>query len=336
MGVPELEGAARARHQVKVFPGATLEEQLLNARQAAKTAIFATVPASAALNADEAVLANERLRAQIEQNADVLRTYVEAGVDIDDAYGLVLSPEQLRQYVLARYSLACEGIGAYFSGYGQESVGKGLMTQTDYDEGLTARMETFSDIVRWHEDGHLGGMLNGEATTQKITTQRVVSSATLKDQTGTALILGSKGARARAITSPASGLGYAPPPVVAVIIVICAIVLVVGVVAYMVKSKQLETSARMMADRCKEADKYGYKETIDWCNKSIGEFKDSEGALDPFLGKGGTQQVAKYLLIGGAIYLGITFLPQIVASFGRATDVYEERKTRKLLKATNA
>jgi hypothetical protein len=106
-------------------------------------------------------------------------------------------------------------------------------------------------------------------------------------------------------------------------------------VTYLVKVKQLEASARMMGERCKEADKFGYTDTIKWCNSATSEFKDSEGALDVILGKGGTQQVAKYLLIGGAIYLGITFLPQIIASLGRSADVYQERKTRKLLKETN-
>lgn len=312
--VQDLETLANQRHPVTEFAGQSLLEQLKNGFVATKTAMFKHISAGQTLDYETARIAVERARIQVEQNYDVVRTALERGEDLPRAYALALSVEELRSYFLAKYTLACEGIGAYLSGYMKDAADRGTITRADYDEGIELRLNAFGTLVGMDEQGELRNVLQPEASAA--TVMRTISTAA--SSSPPIVFLESKKQTvyvAPPIARPgASGLGL-PPPLIVAIIGICA-VLVVAVIAAGVNRWHKDAMAAQLArERCLEADKYGYAETIKWCNNYASGVESNLGVLEDILGQKTINTLAKYATIAAVAYVGLLFAPEIIRGF---------------------
>jgi len=333
-----LESLAREKQSSVQFQASTPELRLQMAFEAAKAIVFRYIPKGYSLSVEDALQAQDLLGNQIKKNEAFLIKYLESGTDLDEALSLTLTTQQMRQWILSKYTLASAGIGSYFSGYMKDAVDRGLVTREQYEDGLNERMLVFGDIVRWDQDGHIGSLIAGENYISEMA-QRGVQAGAIdpSSEKVTKIVIGTNGKKLKTTSDPVSlGVnplvvvgGANPVVVIGVVAAVVAISLVAGLVYCWVSSDRLATSARLTQDRCEEANKYGYQDTITWCNKAVSDLGNTGGFLDTILGAGAGKEIGRWLVIGGIGYLAITFLPSIMASIGRAQDVAEERRLRK-------
>jgi hypothetical protein len=320
----DLEALARQRHPVTTVPGATGVEQLAAGFVAAKQAMFRHISKGQTLDYETAQVATERARIQIDQNIDIVRLALERGEDLPRAYALALDANELRSLFLAKYTLACEGIGAYVSGYMRDAADRGTITRADYDEGIEVRLNAFGTLVAMDESGDLRSVLVPEESSQRVM-QLVSASATPEKP---AIIFLETKKKTVYVSPPVARPGVqgvgAIPVGLALVIGICA-VLLVAAIAHSINTWHRDSiMAQMARERCLEADKYGYQETIKWCNDYASGVDSNPALLEEILGKKTISTLGKYATVAAIAYIGLLFAPEIIRSFSSVSA--EKRK----------
>lgn len=291
------------------------EQQLIEAFELAREALFKSLPEGTTLDERQALLAQDMLRQQVEAKQGIITPNLESYTDMPSGGELVLDSSQSRQFYVGKYIAASQGLGAYPAGLGREAVAAGVMTEQDYFIGIETRLRAYSDIIYAGETGQLEPLVNAEKFGKD---QRIASGSQIVTSSGTLL-------RAAPATS---GLGAAFIPVWAIVVV--AVAIVAGVTYYLVRRHEVDRTIDMMTQNCQEAIRLGNEQAIKYCNefaqKTIGQ-----GIGQKLLGDVGQEQILKYLALGGAVYLTVLLLPSLTQSFMSAQDVARQREQERRL-----
>lgn len=310
-----LEAVSDRNVPPTLFPGNNAVERLLAGYSAAKAAVFRHVPARYALSYDQAMLATQTVGDAIARNGDAILSQLDQGLDLYDAIAITMSSEDARQYMLAQYALACEGLGAFASGYADESVAKGLLSAADYSFIVDKKLEVFGHIVALEQRNGLRHLLNAEAVAAQ-----TASQAGRLAPTKLTIRTGSNG-----IEGQMAGLGGGP--LIPIVVAIAAVVLVsVCVKLYLDYQSNLK-QAQLAHERCQEAQKYGYASTIESCDKLTANL-ETKGLTEQLFGKEGTSQLMRYVVAGAGIYLLLVFGPKIVDLVAATGERVKERRAR--------
>jgi hypothetical protein len=321
----KLEAVSDRNAPAVVFPGDNQVQRLLSGYSAARMAVFRHVPLEYELSYDQAVLASEIIGENVNRNGDAILSQLEQGKDLYDAIALTMSSEDARQYMLAQYALACEGLGAWTSGYADDAVAKGTLSRADYDAVCAKKLEVFGHIVALEQKNGLAHLLSAE----KVATQTAAAQAA-QGRPSLApnklwIRTGSNG-----VEGSLAGLGIGAG--VVVIIAIAAVVTVCVVVKLWLDYKANLNQAQLAHDQCISAQKYGYNTVVEACSKNMSGL-ETKGLAEQLFGKDATSQVTKYIAIGVGLYLLVAFGPRIVDMLGATGDRIQERRARKALTA---
>lgn len=319
MSLDDLRPLAEQNLPVVSFPGTTRLEQMLNGFQQAKGYILSLVPAGYTLNYDAAVMTAEQYASQVQERKAVVQQAFQTGTDLSEQDGLTAEQKNSREYWLSQYAIAAEGVGAYASGGMQQAVGQyPNWTQYDYEESIDHRIKVFSSIVSAGANGYLAPLITPEAYAQSTVANSPQGAMMLRSGqipasvSGSIITVGSTGTKVAVptLTGGASGLGIAPILVVAGVVAIIGIAVVAGVTIYYIQKKQMETSAALATEICRQAFESKNQSAIDACMKNAAEITKPKSLADTAIGG----KIQDYLIWGGIALAGIYFAPLIVQS----------------------
>lgn len=278
------------------------ENQLIEAFQKARSALFAALPKDAVLDPAEAKLAAELVAQQVQDQRSVIVPSLERRIDLPPTNAITLDPIKARQYYVGKYVAASQGLGGYPAGLAREAVAAGAMTEQQYFDGIEVRLRAFSEIIHAGNTGQLVDLVNGE--------RRGSSIVIATEGDG---VVGSAGV---------SGLGLAATT--AILIGVVAVAIVAGLAYYYTQAHKAELTVAMMSRNCNEAIKLGNEKAIKWCNEFAKETASGGIGTDLF-GSKGQEQLLRYLGYAGAAYLAILLLPSITQSVLSTQQVVRER-----------
>ena len=314
--------AAQSQPIFQADPGASPEDHLMAAFEAARAALSVTLPKGTTLDALAAKVGDETYTDQLSANVPQIQAGLTQGTDLADANGVSIKSNSCRQYYLNKYLIACDGLGVYASGFGKQMDASGTFPG-NYAQSIDDKIRAFSEITHAQETGQLVHLVNAEsvaaaaAATSGLSGYRPVR---------TRLIIGTNGTRIETI--PAGGVGLGFTGVEEVFITVIIIGLIAGTVVWALAKDSIEATAATNDKICSAAMTSGNAALAQQCI-DIAKKATNLGVVGQVLGDAGTQLVSslgKYLFIGGAAVLGIYFLPQIMGSALKTKDVYEAHK----------
>ena len=156
--------SARVAYALPVFPGATLADQLIAGRAAASQSIRRHLP-DFRFDVEASQQAMRDIDAWSMRNDASLQGLLADpnAQSLPESLQLSLgTPDRVRSFLLASFTLAAAGMGPWTSGEVERVVSAG--EQSDLWAGLDAqsRLQLFGIIVRLDEDDNLGPLLRGE------------------------------------------------------------------------------------------------------------------------------------------------------------------------------
>lgn len=282
------------------------EEQLIEAFQKARAALFSALPSNARLDATEATLAADLVQQQIQIRQSIVTSHLESGTDLPLPDAITLESPKSRQYYIGKYIAASQGLGGYPAGLGREAVAAGAMSQQDYVDGMEVRLRAFSDIIYAGNNGQLSHLVNAEAVGGDVVIQSV--------RTGVISGTGTSGVGAIAVGT-------------IVLVGIVSAILVGGAAYYFTQKHRIDKTITMMSQNCNDAIKLGNDKAIKYCNEFAKETVGG-GAIKDIIGVEGQSQILKYLGYAGAAYLAILLLPSITSSVMSAQEVRARKAYR--------
>ena len=219
-------------------PGSTVPEMLLNAQQQARTILLKYVP-NLEFSYSEAEKAVSRINVWQEQNETELQSIMlDQNIEtLPDAIQKQFGSDALQAYILYGYTEATRGLGPWLSGAVAKAAASGQKVNDRWArEDATARLATFSSIIKMEQDGFLASVF----------------------------------------TPPSSTFGYGIAEIPAVIvwgIVVAVVVVAALIISYLYLSKTVEVNNRLMSDLCKEAQLKGDNETVQKCIQATAELQ---------------------------------------------------------------
>ena len=279
------------------------EEQLIEAFQKARAALFAALPKDARLDAGEAKLAADLVGQQIQAQQSAIIPSLQTRRDLPEANAISMDSVKSRQYYIGKYVVAAQGLGGYPAGLAREAVQAGAMTQQQYLDGIEVRLRAFSEIIHVGETGQLVDLVNGEKRGGNI----------LVTTPGDGII-----------ERPGmSGLGFVVTG--SMILGVIAIAIVAGLTYYFTQKHKTDLTVAMMSRNCSEAMRQGNERAIKWC-KEFANQTAGGGAIANIFGAKGQEQLLRYLGYAGMGYLAILLLPSLTQSVLSTQEVIRERK----------
>jgi hypothetical protein len=229
----DLATLALQRAQLPHFPGASLPEQLVAGRDAARAALLQYVPSLAYDPADAAAVVRAVSIWQ-EQHANDLGSQLQdpSAQTLPEALRLQFNSDKAQQFILSGYTLAAVGIGPWLSGRVASETARadGLVQQRWAEEDAQHRLVVFGNIVKLQEQGYLEQVF-----------RRPVS------------------------------LGFLPVAIEGSTLIWALVVVAVAVAAlvltYLFSAEKLRENNRLMGELCKKAQTEGDKTTVDLCVK---------------------------------------------------------------------
>jgi len=312
--------AAQNQPIFQATPGMTPEQHLMAAYRAARAALSTTLPANTTLDALVAKVGDETYTNQLDANTPVIQTAIQQNQDLPKANGVSIGSNECRQYYLNKYMIACDGLGVYDSGFGRQMADSGTFPG-DYDKSIDDKIRAFSEITYAQETGRLAQFVNAESVSSAVASGRMSLSGAAP--TRTRIIVGTTGTTIEVVPTGAVGLGIAPIIVVGLVVV--ALGIITGAVIWSLYKTSIEETAATNREICKAAMSSGNEALANRCIDLAKESTDL-GVVGNFLGKSGISDIGKYLFAGGAILLGIYFLPQITDRLLKSQDVAAAHK----------
>jgi hypothetical protein len=308
-----LQASAAKLLPAPSFSGSTPLETLNNGFVAAKAAIFKYVQPNETLSYEQAIAATQLIGSQISQNSDQVKAQLDAGQDLMDAIALQINSTDMKQFILAQYALASAGIGAYTCGLMDQMLQSGGITQAQYDDGISVRIETFSDIVSMDSVGHLSRLLNPSSEASRVisSSPSYAAKASAGQQTFQVKSIVIRTGNTGVYTDPNPGLGLDPVTIGLIIAAIAVVAILLTWYAVSTSNKKLELSAKLAQEQCELAYKYGYKDAVKACSDQRAGL-DSANLIDQIIPKEMSSQITTYLLIGAWIYVALLVLPQLL------------------------
>jgi hypothetical protein len=279
------------------------ENSLIEAFQAARKHLFAALPSDARLDANEAMLASQLVQQQIEAKQSIVIPSLENGQDLPETDMITLEAPKSRQYYVGKYVQASQGLGGYVADLGREAVQAGVMTEAEYVDGMEVRYRTFSEIIHAGETGQLVQLVNAES----------VGGDEIIKTSGTTVI----------VRPGMQGLGI--DPVTGILIGIAIVAIVGGFAYYFTRRHSIDRSVAMMTQNCNEAMRQGNEKAVKYCTDFAREAATGGGAAQKLFGEAGTSEILRMMgyAVGGLLV--VKFLPDIVDSLFKTTDVVRAR-----------
>jgi hypothetical protein len=301
--MPDLFGSAL---NVAPFYGGTLdtrepEKQLLEAFRLAKEHLFKVLPAGTRLDESKAILAADIVAQQIQAQKDAMASSLNARQDLSPDSAISLDNAQMRQYHIGRYLVASGGLGVYTSG-----VGKDLIEQESYLEGIEGRIRIFSEIIHAGETGQLVQLVNAESVAPE--GGRIIIASEY-----------SKVSSERGAGLGVVGFGKIPVPQIIIAVAIIAFIISAAVVLDRYFARDTEASYAQSQAICRDAIEKGYKDVVKQCVELSAEATQG-GVVGDLLGSKATKDITNYLILFGAVYLGVLLLPTITHSVTTAQE----------------
>jgi hypothetical protein len=215
------------------FPGATVPDQLTNARDAALAVLQKYVPqltfdpVAAKATLDQISVWEERNNTTLSQvlsnpNVEALPSQIQ----------LVFGSDKAQQFIIAVFTEAAVGLGPWQSGAVAREAAAGTTIQPRWaDEDAQARLQVFGGIVKMDQDGYLAKLF----------------------------VAPSGGGQAFA-------LGLAPLVVWAIVVTVVALASLF--LLYLYNAKRLDQNNKLMRDLCDQAQKQGDSATVSQCIKA--------------------------------------------------------------------
>lgn len=230
----DLAQISLQRAGLPTFPGATVQDQLVNGRDTALAVLRKYKPD---LVYDEAAtsLTMRQIQAWEDRNADVLQSVMQSSTEaLPDAVKLAFGSDKAQAFIVGGFVQAAVGLGPWLSP--SDPVGRAVATSKPGDvmqqqwaqADAAARLQIFGSIVKMDQDGYLSTLF----------------------------------------VRP-SGLGFLPIAIEGSTLVWALVVTVVAVAAiivgYLYLSKTVELNNRLMRDLCEKAQREGDKATVNSC-----------------------------------------------------------------------
>ena len=228
----------RVRNRLPAFPGATVREQLINARAQTHAVLLQYVP-DLKFDVSEARDVMSQVNAWVERNRQELEQAMQSAEHtLPEWLALNMgSSDQVQQWVIANFTMAAAGLGPWESGKVDQLA---LDPASDVSQHWAAsdaqlRLNTFGMIIKMEQDGELAYIFRGPP-------------------------------------SGTQGFG-AVLPVWAIIVIVIGLA---AVVTYLyLESRKLELNNKLMRDICERAQREGDKETVAMCIKATKELQES-------------------------------------------------------------
>jgi hypothetical protein len=235
----------RVQHQLPVFPGGTVREQLVNARSQVHAILLKYVP-DLKFDVAEARDVMSQVNAWVERNrqdleeamqssAATLPEFTESTGKPDMALNMG-SSERVQQWVIAEFTIAAEGLGPWEAGKIDSLAADPYsdVSQRWAEDDAQLRLNTFGMLVKMENEGELAYIFQG----------------------------------------PQQGVqGFGFLPVWAIIVI--AIGLAAVVAYFYLESRKIELNNRLMADICKRAQDEGDSSTVAMCIKATRDLQKS-------------------------------------------------------------
>lgn len=226
----------RIRSRMPVFAGATVREQLLNARAQTHAALLKYAP-DLKFDVGEARDVMSQVNAWVERNrGDLEEAMKSSGQTLPEFLAFNMgSSEQVQQWVIANYTVAAQGLGPWEAGKIDRLASD---PQSDVSQHWAAsdaqlRLNTFGMLIKMDSDGELAYIF--------------------KD--------------------PQGMQGFGAFPVWAIIVIAIGLA---AVVTYLyLESRKLELNNKLMRDICERAQAEGDTKTVEMCIKATRDLQAS-------------------------------------------------------------
>lgn len=222
-------GASRANLDAiaETFPGANIPEKLANGRAMAESVLRKYVP-DFRFDADAAEQTMVEIDAWHQRNHAAIAASLQSGVDMPNQIALGLGKVKARAFVIAGFTQAAVGTGAWGSGAVAREVAIGQIYGEKWARNdAEARLRAFAAIVQMDQP-------------------RQGSPSFLAQ-----------------LWSPGEGFGIEPATIA--LIVLLTAVIIGAVVYYLYATKSLEANNRLLAETCKREQERGNQDTIQQC-----------------------------------------------------------------------
>jgi hypothetical protein len=159
-----LLSQARVAYTLPVFPGLTVPAELASGRDTARSCILRHLP-DFKFDVQAAEQTMRDIDAWSMRNSDALSALMAdpTASSLPAALQLSLgSPDRVRSFLVASFTLAASGLGPWTSGEVDRAVSAGEQSAAWAGLDAESRLQLFGIIVRLDEQGDLGPLLRGE------------------------------------------------------------------------------------------------------------------------------------------------------------------------------
>lgn len=252
------------------FPGSTIPEKLASGRAQAEQALRKYVP-DFAFDVAEAEQVTRTVDAWAARNEQSLSdAMAQSNNQLPTALHLAMgSSSQVRDFVIASFTMAAAGLGPWLSGDVARAVGEGEHVEAWAEMDAESRLQTFGIIVALEREGELEEVMAPKSVT---------------------------------------GVG-ALPAAAWVVVVIATVIFAAAVVTTIYLNRRLTLNNRLMRDLCERAEARGDREAVLECIKATKDlqisFLDDVGSklMTGLLILGGAYLAVRYglpMLLGAA------------------------------------
>lgn len=229
------------RAGLPTFAGATLVEQLVNGRDAAKVALLKYAPGfsfdEAKANQTVAVVSVWEDRNRSELNAVLSDPSATA---LPEKIRLTFGSDMAQQFIIAGFVQAAVGLGPWINGTIARKIQEGgNINQRWAEEDARSRLNVFASIVKMDSDGYLKNLF----------------------------------------VAPADGVAMGLGAIPAVIVWAVVVALVAGaavLLAYLYSTERVKENNRTMKELCEAALKAGDKDSFDKCVQALKEVQQED------------------------------------------------------------
>ena len=259
----ELNALSQARiaYALPVFPGASASERLVAGRSAAALSIRRHLP-DFVFDVEASSQAMRDIDAWSERNDASLQALFSdpnASSLPENLQVALGTPDRVRSFLLASFTLAASGLGPWTSGEVDRLVAAGEVSDLWAGLDESSRLQLFGIIVRLDEDGNLGPLLRGEKAM--------------------------------------AGLG-SPLPVVAVVIIV-SLVFAAMVLTTIYLYKRMELNNRLMGEMCRRAQAEGRDAVVRDCIEAMKDLQSDNPLSSITSGLVKVAAVAAVVYVGG-------------------------------------
>ncbi len=231
-----LQKASEQRADLPSFgPVGTPLTQLLPLAQAEAAKRMAKYVGDFQYSPEQADTVMHRVRTWADQHRDQLSRILQnpQSDELPDNLQLALGIEEMQQFVVALYSMATRTMGPWASGLVPRLVAAGALHEPSMREDAQSRLNVFSLIVKWDDEGDLEMIFRPEAVSERL-----------------------------------AGLGQMHPAVVAAIVVgviIAVAIAAAGIYLAFSSADAIRKSSKLMDALCMAAKEEGDEETVQKC-----------------------------------------------------------------------